>query len=839
VNEKIKLQLLVLGGLLHDVGKFAQRAGAPMARANEGDFLRDYKGKPSHWHVLYTDYFIENHLPLPEYLKGHRSRLAALAAGHHKPDSSDIMQACIAKGDRLASGWDRREMEVLDEDSQGYKKKRLNAVQDEVQLLRHDFQEPGKWFIPLKKLAMERDTLFPVQDSTGDPAEYKALYESFLASLKQIPSELGFEHYLSCLLRVLEDYTWCIPSATYKALPDISLYDHSLCTAAVAQALYAYHSENKGSPDSGSDETKFLLLGGDLSGIQNFIFNVSESRSKGAGKLYRARSFYLQALSRSVVLNLLSRLQLYAPAQLMDAGGKFMVLAPNTARARQALPEMQKELDTWMVKHFNGQVSLSLASVGLSPRDLDLESFHEALDDFNGALEKSKSSRLITWLQENAPVIHQGYDQIAQFGPCEICGIHPVREQLDDEVASCGQCLDLIRQVGRRLPRAKLLEYNTRHGIELFGGIRVFLHETLKIPDTSQSSLIQQTEEESSIPWPRSWIAGYIPEITPQDLKHTPFFDLLEKEHPDLDLKALSQEDLREKTAKTFHLIAQKARHENETRDTVTGRPLLGVLKADVDDLGLVFTLGLQGKVSLSRFASLSRMFSAFFSGYLVRMIRDLEKFRDTYVVFSGGDDLFMLGPWKQTLELADHIRSEFQAFCGFNPDMSLSCGLALTKPRFPLRRSAPIAEKALDAAKKRSQDNIPLKNGVGIFDQVLSWSEFKEQMDTAAWLEEQAKNVDSGIKVAFLYRMLTYARQAQDWIREAEPGESISPRSGLYLSHAHYDIARNIMRKDKDVVQNPEEVSRLVDMVSASEGAEKFVKNSVALQCAMSNLRK
>ncbi|MFP4048973.1 MAG: type III-A CRISPR-associated protein Cas10/Csm1, partial [Desulfovermiculus sp.] len=772
-------------------------------------------------------------------LEGYRSRIAALAAGHHNPDLSDLISACIAKGDRLASGWDRQGTEEeAGGDRQAFKKARLNAIQDEVQLLNHEFQDPGQWFVPLKPLSMNKGNLFPVQESRGEAKDYAPLYEQFLERLRQVPTDQGFAHYLACLIRVLEDFTWCIPSATYKALPDISLFDHSLCSAAVAQALTQYHQDVGGKPESGPDESKFLLIGGDLSGIQSFIFNVSESKAKGAGKLYRARSFYLQALTKSVVLILLSRLGLHAPAQLMDAGGKFMLLAANTQATRQTIQDMQKELDSWMVESFKGQLSMTLASLPVRPKDLDLKEFHNILDSFNFILEEAKCARLASWLQEHEPALHSGYEEIAASGPCEICEIHPALSVLKDGTPSCLQCRDHIETIGTRLPRTTGLEYNYERGAELFGGIKVFLLGPKDKPNPSKSVLIQQTDNQMDTAWPRAWIAGYIPEITSQDLAHTPFFKALEEENPDLDFKAMSEDEYQD-LPKTFHLIAQKARQENETRDTSTGRALLGVLKADVDNLGLVFTLGLRGRVSLSRFASLSRMFSAFFSGYLVRMIQESDKYKDTYVVFSGGDDLFLLGPWKQTLELAGHIRSEFAAFCGHNPDMSLSCGLTLTKPKFPLRRSAPLAEQALDQAKDRTKGDIPVKDAVSIFGQVLSWEEFAQQMDKAAWLEDRARDEQSGVKTAFLYRMLTYARQAEAMLKEKKPGETVSPRNGLYLSHAHYDIARNIMRTEKGVLQNPEEVAGLVNMVNAAQGAQAFVKNSVALQWAMSNLRK
>ena len=41
-----------------------------------------------------------------------------------------------------------------------------------------------------------------------------------------------------------------------------------------------------------------------------------------------------------------------------------------------------------------------------------------------------------------------------------------------------------------------------------------------------------------------------------------------------------------------------------------------------------------------------------------------MEKdFKNTYTVFAGGDDLFLLGSWDVILELARFIESEFKRF--------------------------------------------------------------------------------------------------------------------------------------------------------------------------------
>lgn len=76
------------------------------------------------------------------------------------------------------------------------------------------------------------------------------------------------------------------------------------------------------------------------------------------------------------------------------------------------------------------------------------------------------------------------------------------------------------------------------------------------------------------------------------------------------------------------------------------GKKLLGYLKADVDNLGSLFAYGLgddlQDRNSISRLATLSRMLDLFFSGRIEQLLS--IEYTDCYSVFSGGDDLLIIG---------------------------------------------------------------------------------------------------------------------------------------------------------------------------------------------------
>lgn len=838
-----QLLLVILAALIHDIGKFAQRAEEPYSREYKDVFLPEYNRIPSHWHVLYTNYFVENYLPMPKELYSNelnKSKIATLASIHHKPDPNDLMQTCISEADRLSSGWDR----IEDSEERDFKKARLNSIFDEISLDKHRFGQ--NFYMPLAPLEMNRECLFPVRKSEGNKEEYKKLFDAFVQELKQLPDgELEIRHYLPWLLRIMEKYTWCIPSSTYKSLPDISLYDHNFTTASIAQALWKFHQKNKNArkANEGKDKEKFILFGGDLSGIQNFIFNVKESEGKGITKLFRARSFYLQALTKSVVFNILERLGLAIIAQIMDAGGKFLLLLPNTEEVNQLVNNIQTELDEFFVRRFRGQLSMSTAAMPLRPVDMSLRKFHETYDEFNDRLDQSKLRKVGYWLSKNGHLLDVDFKE---QGPCPICEMHPADAKLEDETECCRYCKQYILEIGSMLPKGKSqwINYNKNNGVELFGNLYLSLSEKSNEPDLSSSVYIQEIGGEGK--YAKASVAGYVPVINEDDLERPSFRELFQEEYPQ---EAQGIKYKGSWPVKTFSLIGEKAKEQKvvDGKETEIGRSLLGVLKADVDNLGLIFSLGLSdeseqrnSKLSLSRFASLSRMLNLFFTDYLVHRIEEEEQFKDTYVIFAGGDDLFLVGPWHQTIKLAKEIRDDFGEFCAENEDISISCGVLLSKPRVPIRWNGPKAEELLDQSKKRKEGDKEVKNGITLLGRTLSWCELKKQLDFAEWLEKRVLDENSNVTVAFVYRLLTYLRNAEAYEQSFKQNKKIVPRLGLYKSHALYDIARNIMQKDKSgVIKNQEEVTRITDLFDSNLGLRDSLKYTVSIQHVLNKVRK
>ena len=146
-----------------------------------------------------------------------------------------------------------------------------------------------------------------------------------------------------------------------KELGDLSLAEHSRLTVAFATAIFDY-LESQGQSTLLDDESKFyresafLLASFDLSGIQDFIYNIA---SKGAAKQLKARSLYLEFMSENIVDSLLEKLALSRANALYVGGGHAYFVLPNTEVTVAALEQFEIEFNSFLLKHF--QIGLYVA----------------------------------------------------------------------------------------------------------------------------------------------------------------------------------------------------------------------------------------------------------------------------------------------------------------------------------------------------------------------------------------------------------------------------------------------------------------------------------------------
>ena len=118
---KIRQYEIIIAALLHDIGKFKQRAyGGDESKPN--NFTKSIEGyilpvKLSHRHALWTYDFFENDLKYLDNLpkETNFTIIRDLASNHHNPSTAD--EEIISYSDRISASFDR-----IKEDENHYKR---------------------------------------------------------------------------------------------------------------------------------------------------------------------------------------------------------------------------------------------------------------------------------------------------------------------------------------------------------------------------------------------------------------------------------------------------------------------------------------------------------------------------------------------------------------------------------------------------------------------------------------------------------------------------------------------------------------------------------------------
>lgn len=841
---------IALAAFLHDLGKFAERAKIPVNQeildANKQLYCPhrkkhvDDKGWFSHVHAAYTGLamdLIEDHLP---DLKGADfapfgswktkdtdDSFINAAAKHHRPES--FLQWVIATADRVASGFDREEFEeynhgddVTSTGKNHYTARQLTLFEqvNKSGLAEKDFH----YRYPLKPLSP--GSIFPVRadnyegnDDKAAQQEYLDLWRGFTEALRQMPEShrSNWSLWLDHFETLWGVYTHAIPSATaFNIRPDVSLYDHSRVAAALATALWRYHHDRgetgKAAAEALKDQRqswqdkKFLLIQGDFFGIQDFIFASGGETNKRAAKLLRGRSFYVSLLSECAALKVLDALNLPSTSQVINAAGKFMIVAANTDQTRLALQQVRQELDSWFLQHSWGQAGVGLAWTEASCNDFrrgkegEISPYKQLIGKLFEQMEIIKSQRFNLCGSSSAPIVFKefldGFDN--NKGVCKIDGRSPASEQIDTDTYVSKLAKDQI-ETGHWLTRRERILI-TRRSLGLTSALKIPVfgyHISFAENEEEQGKFGEQARNGNLL---RAWDFS-LPKSADQALwngyarrainAYVPLFD--DKAQAETELgKYKGEEQLDAGEAKTLNHIACEDQTLQENYQW-RGISALSTLKGDVDNLGTIFQSGLGDDVSFSKTAALSRQINAFFTVYLPWLC--LDEYPNTYTVFAGGDDFFLIGSWLSQIKLAGRMRQAFQRYVAGNPEVHFSAGISTTKPGLPITQLGDMAEEALEQAKAHNPKELDIapKNAVSCFNQCMFWEEFAlltgERRERLQQLSEE-----NGLSTGYVYGLLNLIDMAKK-VHE-------KPENAIWHSYFAYRTVRMLERNkqlDKD----------------------------------------
>lgn len=765
------LDHIILGALLHDIGKFWKRANHPEI-TNTQQFCEQLRQQIS---ALATD-----QPPLWQQLatgNGHQ-RLQKIVdqAGHFAHAQHESKQT--SESPHLASLLERVSLPKPDS-------------LDNHQNSRKNYQYQH----PLVALGLDEEQIYP---RTGTlPGSYQELGKALVEQLDRLPKIIredsaSIRGLVHNLLALFERYLVNIPAGPSVASEtfylDISLFDQLRITAAIAEGLYRYH-EDKGDLTTANfadtETVKWLLVCGDFSGIQKFIYNLTQ---KGAAKGLRGRSLYIQLLCDAVSQFILQELELYFTARIYSSGGKFYLLIAKGQES--SLRQIVNKVNDWLFKEFQGQVFLGIGIAEVCGKHFEMGEMGEKWKEANESLQKNRLQPFVSKIKVGTQLFEVQPLTPSKYAFCHVCGRddHDVAITHDDEHDRnlCLQCEEL-EKLGKTLANTKG-KRQPGYFLWVWGdGDRQILRQYLKeIPSCCFHGLDCEL---------------YVLDQYPQ-------LDQLGQAVPHTLLERVNDPDCLDRNPHGyrcgFRFIGQWDKDKDardwqfdEFADKATGIKRLGILRMDVDNLGQLFSCGLP-LASLSRVATLSRQLNLFFGGHLNRL---LTPFQRSQIIYAGGDDVFIIGAWDELPDVAWCIRQKFGEYCANNPSFTLSGGMVMVGGTYPISIAAEEAGEAESQA-KHLKTKTTAKDAFCFLDTAIPWQMY-ESMKKVRNLIIEIIDCSDGSR-AIIDRLRIVVLSLQEFQRRWEtPEKNLSEVRELAMYHKWrwqlvYNLARMTNRYPK-----------------------------------------
>jgi CRISPR-associated protein Csm1 len=613
--------------------------------------------------------------------------------------------------------------------------------------------------IRLRRLGLDLDA-----QQSEDAA---ALWQGFVEQCRRIPQGPGaFDTFCS----LFTTYAWNAPAALPAAETGISLHEQFKATTALTCCL------------GRASDGQLLLIGGDLPGIQSMLYTIT---SKGVAKGLRGRSFYLQMLNEVVVRAILRELDLPWACLLYNAGGNFKILAPATAL--ETLAELRREINERLMALHRGELFIALDWQRLDAQDFsDAAAFSQAMMAVGRAVDERKQA----WFADEAGAHYGLLLGPVGVGSVQHCDVCDVELPPGSDEPRCRQCASferlaqqlarvrgrestlVVHSLVRRLvdadsPPAPQFDKPTWESIlESFGYRYEFAVSYELVRATGTPTLVCRVNDAQVLPAQvRPELAygfRFLPNATPWIVvgEMSALVEALQSRLDTEEAREIREGYVRSTTIMALHDAA--------------GVPRYGVLRMDVDHLGQVFAERLQ-KSDWLHVSALSAAMSLFFEGWLNQVCQraaeewdaQLHDCLDTdpaahsrearvpYIIYAGGDDLFIVGYWDLLPRLAEHIRRDFGDYVTRGcvrgageaepAHITISAGIFAETARFPLYQAAEFAHEALSRAKGRtvltgSGVAANARDGVCFLGTTVGWDEFRQARELALKLTRLIK---------------------------------------------------------------------------------------------------
>ena len=606
------------------------------------------------------------------------------------------------------------------------------------------------------------------KDSVTKPSGefYRKIKDTISGKLKNAKVDMDF---INSFLEILEQTMSYIPVSGVKDEKiDISVYEHIKQSIAIGSSLFEYLTENERSqeqekiysnPEEFYKEKSILLYSMDFSGIQSFIYG--QYGKEDVLKNLRSRSFYLEILMENVIDELLNELNLSRANLLYAGGGHAYFILANTKSTKDLLATFDVDIKTWMQDVFGVDLYIGSGYGECSCNDLQNKPEGAYSNCFREVSAEVSKNKLRRYGASQIKALNRGKKADGER-ECKIC--HSSYNLNSEGV--CSLC-DGFAQLSKSILNREIFTV---------------------VSDKSKGIL-------------PIYKNGY---LSAEDIKRKDGDEYL-KTNKKIFIRAYSKNGIYKGSDYVKAIYVGDYHNadtlENLVKDSI-GIKRLGVLRGDIDNLGKAFVGGFEkNKQTLSKSAAFSRRLTQFFKYDINNILKnpvykipfsngeDENTDRKIAIIYSGGDDVFVVGAWKDIIEFGIDLYKNLKEYT--QGTLTVSAGLGIYMPKYPISYMAEKTGELEDCSKKLED-----KNAITLFDKNNSyhWDEFIDKVmgEKFAVISEFFSTVEDKGK-SLLYNLLELFRNR---------GKKIN------LARMAYTLARmepnsNASEEEKNLYQN------------------------------------
>ncbi len=663
---------ILLGALFHDIGKFSQCCSVSMKKSH-----------PDAGAELLVNLKLQL-LPLLDGNEIYFKKLCDIVMDHHTP------QSVIHLADKISANVGT-EKELETEKSFADNFPFLTSVFSSVRLSSKK-EIPPHFYNQCRLDSDKTQKITSISSDSTNLGRYNEdSLKEFSSELRQILSCYGsirdFASVFSLILKLLENWLWCVPDYTNASHSDISLYNHLRDTAGFAHVIYRTEEGN-------GENRQLVLIVCDLSDMQKYIVNM---QSKKPVNILRGRSIFLQAMNSIFTQIFIRNFNLTDSSIIMNDGGKFYILVPGTADFEVIYKKTIIEIDSLLSANFDFDLKLASGYTKFDYHRLARGEFGfgKIIQDASFELERGRNrmfeSTFFDDFNEQKFVLDvdfispiegtTGTDSIK----CEVTN-KPIKKgrdrQIQDEYDSFYTDQQVLGEyhIGGSDPQKPLVCSIKLTGSN-FDKVKVnpledFIEDDVTynvIINASIKQLIAQLQQKSSDQIFRLF-------------KNTSYIGIA------------NFASTGKKSNSTGGVMSFE-----EMVESNKGAKLLTFINGDVDNLDLILATGLNSRNSASQTTTMNHQLKYFFSTGLNSFLTEKCESGDkrALIVSAYGDELMLITPQSSFLTLLNSINDKFSQFVCSNPEIHLSFCVTHFKHSTPIMFIAGYAEDNLRKIKR------------------------------------------------------------------------------------------------------------------------------------------